>query len=64
MNPFSELKGFERGLCFKCKHFDIDIWIQNENKREVYRGAIACKSNGIAGENVIACNCFERAGDV
>jgi|Deesub1362A_J573_1020465.scaffolds.fasta_scaffold14746_4 hypothetical protein len=58
-----ELKGFEKGICFDCANFDIDVWIQNENKSEAVRGALACRSNGIAGENNIACNCFERAGD-
>ena len=59
-----ELKGFEKGLCFKCKHFDIDAWIQYEGKSEAVRGAIACKSNGVAGENNVACTCFERRKNI
>jgi|GEM_PF-3148456 len=54
-------KGFEKGICFKCKNFDIETWIANEDKSEVIRGALACRANGVAGENKIACNCFEEA---
>ena len=55
---------FRRGLCFECRHFDIDMWILNEDKSANIRGALACRSNGVAGESNYVCSHFEQAGDV
>ena len=47
-------------LCFKCKHFDELTWKNPKIDDRILKGLLACDANGIANENTIYCEWFER----